>query len=141
MQAIILKSKEVSEYDRRLIVFSKEKGKLHLWAKGIRKPRAKLAGHLELFNLVDLEVAGKTIIGARVIDRFQGSDLNKLENVFFIADLIDEFVLENFADKKLFDLLVLNSKKNINFEAKFLKIMGFAGAKPKNIKQFLRAQT
>lgn len=141
MQAIILKSENVNEYDRKLTVFSYEQGKLSLSAKGARKPKAKLAGHLGLFNLCELEIAGKTIIGVRIIDDFKDlrDNLDKLENAFFIADIVDRFVFDNFKDLGLFNLIKSWPGKQ-NFEKEFLKIMGFAGARYKNIKDFLNEQ-
>ncbi|MDD4332715.1 MAG: DNA repair protein RecO [Patescibacteria group bacterium] len=60
LNAIILKREDFRENDSRVIVFSKEKGKLELVARGAKKIKSKLAGHLEPLNLVEImAVRGK----------------------------------------------------------------------------------
>jgi len=54
LSAIILKREDFRENDSRVFVFSKEKGKLELVARGTKKTKSKLAGHLEPFNLVEI---------------------------------------------------------------------------------------
>ena len=55
-KAIILKREPFWEADTRVVVYSLEKGKLHLIARGTKKISSKLAGHLEPMNFVDLMV-------------------------------------------------------------------------------------
>ncbi|MFH1792345.1 MAG: DNA repair protein RecO, partial [Patescibacteria group bacterium] len=49
-EAIILATKDYSEADRILVVYTKDFGKLSLIAKGVRKTTSKKRGHLEIFN-------------------------------------------------------------------------------------------
>src|SRR3989344_6728626 len=47
-EAIILKKRNFSESDRLLTIFTRDFGKLTVLAKGVRRPKSKKAGHVEL---------------------------------------------------------------------------------------------
>ncbi len=55
--AIILSRQPFRENDCRVVVYSRDRGKIDLVARGTKKISSKLAGHLEPFNLSDLMVA------------------------------------------------------------------------------------
>lgn len=62
MQAIILARRDFREFDQIISVYTKEKGKLELLARGVKKITSKNAAHLEPFCFVLIEVAsGKEI--------------------------------------------------------------------------------
>jgi len=62
IEAILLKKTPLAEADELIYCFSKERGKLHLRAKGIKKPAAKLAGSLQCFNWLEIYfVEGKNL--------------------------------------------------------------------------------
>ena len=48
--AIVLKKREVGETDRLYTLYTREGGKVTAIGRGVRKPKAKLAGHLETLN-------------------------------------------------------------------------------------------
>lgn len=54
--AIVLKNQPYRENDSRVILYSVDKGKLELVARGTKKIKSKLAGHLEPITLVNLMV-------------------------------------------------------------------------------------
>jgi DNA repair protein RecO (recombination protein O) len=56
-EAIVLRRRSWGEADRILTLFSPERGKFRAKAVGIRKPRSRKAGHLELFMRSMLLVA------------------------------------------------------------------------------------
>jgi DNA repair protein RecO (recombination protein O) len=56
VEGLILGRRDYGEADRVLIVLSPE-GRLDLLAKGVRKPRSRKSGHLELFTRSELLVA------------------------------------------------------------------------------------
>src|SRR3982751_6364925 len=53
-EAIILRRTNYGEADRILSLLTPERGKLSAIAKGVRKPKSKLAGGLELFAVCDV---------------------------------------------------------------------------------------
>jgi len=143
-KAIILLREDINDFDRRIIVFTKNFGKLSVISRGSRKITSKLAGYLELFTYLDLTLANQTIVGASTIKSFPGlrKDLNQLDKALIIVNLVNDFVFLDQTSKELFYLLIKTfSQEKINlkvFEKKFLNILGFSGTNPKNIKQFLQ---
>ncbi len=55
-EAIIIKKTKLGEADRILTLYTPRLGKIQAVARGVRRPRSKLAGHLELltYSLVSL---------------------------------------------------------------------------------------
>jgi len=82
--AIILSRKNYGEADRFLTVYSKNFGKLRLLAKGVRRPKSKKRGHIEVFSQlkfsaskgkgIDLITEAETIASFEVIRK----DLKKV---------------------------------------------------------------
>ena len=49
-EAIIIKKIKLGEADRILTLYTPHLGKIRAVAKGVRRPRSKMAGHLELLT-------------------------------------------------------------------------------------------
>ncbi len=58
-KAIILKRENIFEADRAYYLYTEEFGKVRAIAGSVRKIKAKLAGHLEPFNVVWVELMAK----------------------------------------------------------------------------------
>ena len=111
-EAIIIKKIKLGEADRILTLYTPHLGKIRGVAKGVRRPRSKLAGHLELLthSLVTL-ARGKnidTIIGSQTINSFLTikSDLKLTSYALYAAELTDQFTADNTEDEPLFQLLL-----------------------------------
>lgn len=140
-EAIILKRKNLNEADRLITVFSREKGKLTVLAKGIRRLNSRKKGHLEPFTLSRLEVArGKSldlITEAFTINGFPKLrlNLNRVRIAYLLLELTDKLTAENQEQVDVFNLLnealeQLNSDAAANnlileFEVKLLQSLGF----------------
>lgn len=111
--AIILRRSDFGEADRLLTVFTPDRGKLRLLAKGVRKITSRKAGHVELFMLTDMLVArGRTwdiISQAEVVEAYRNlrEDLDKTSQAYYLAELVDRFTEEHDANRPLFELLAL----------------------------------
>ena len=53
-QAIVLSRRDFGESDRLLKLFTPDYGKISAVAKGARKPKSKVGGHIELFARSDV---------------------------------------------------------------------------------------
>lgn len=119
---IILNKYNTGETDRIYTIYTKESGKIRTLAAGIRKPSAKLAGHLEPMTLSDIFIAKKRgigkITGAITVDNFSRTknDLESLEKVFYALKKMEKFSAEAEGDEKTFDLAVefLETMEEIN---------------------------
>ena len=140
-RAIILKRREQGEADRVITVFTPEKGKRALLAKGVRKSASRKAGHLEPFTQVSLLLAkGRTwdiIIQAETVYAFRGlrEDLDRAAYAYYFAELVDAFTREEDAHPEIYDLLLsgfhrLEESANMAltarwFELAMLKLSGY----------------
>jgi len=91
-QTIVLARTEYGEADRILTLLTADYGKLRLMARGVRKPKSKLAGGIELFSISDITfINGRgeigTLISARLI-RHYGNIVKKIDRVQLGYDLI-----------------------------------------------------
>ena len=70
-EAIIIKKTKLGEADRILTLFMPHLGKLHAVAKGVRRPKSKMAGHLELLTHRQVSLARgrnlETVTGTQTI--------------------------------------------------------------------------
>ena len=56
-EALVIRHTNFGEADRILTLYSREKGKIRVVAKGVRKLKSRKAGHLEPFTRVQLQLA------------------------------------------------------------------------------------
>jgi len=111
-EALIIKKIKLGEADRILTLYTPYLGKIRAVAKGVRRPRSKLAGHLELLthSLVSLARGRNldTIIGSQTINSFLPlkSDLQLSSHALYATELVDQFTAEHIENCPLFQLLL-----------------------------------
>jgi DNA repair protein RecO (recombination protein O) len=110
--AIVLRRQDFGEADRILTLYSPTLGKFRAIAKGVRRPKSRLGGHVELFTHVNVLVAqGRNldiVTQAEAMRPFHGirDDLWKAAYASYAAELIDRFTEERLENRALFTLLV-----------------------------------
>jgi len=111
-EAIIIKKVKLGEADRILTLYTPHLGKIQAVAKGVRRPRSKMSGHLELLthSLVSL-ARGKnidTVTGTQTINSFLPlkSDLRLTSYALYATELVNQFAAENLENEPLFQLLL-----------------------------------
>jgi len=144
-EAFILKKEIAEEKDNIYHFFTKDFGRLNLLAKGTRDILAKLAGHLEIPALIEINFS----LGYRprlitALEKEPYLEIKKngraLSAAFQMMALVDELTIINEIDlelfKLLFDILYFlehnfrQSPKIVDFswlyfEAQFLKLLGY----------------
>ena len=111
-EAFIIKKTKLGEADRILTLYTPYLGKIQAVAKGVRRPRSKLSGHLELLTHSQVSLArGKnldTVIGSQTINGYLPlkSDLWLISYALYVTELVNQFTADHVEDKSLFDLLV-----------------------------------
>jgi DNA repair protein RecO (recombination protein O) len=107
-EAIILSKKNYDEADRILIVYSKNFGQLRLVAKGIRKPKSRKRGHLEIFSYIKFSaVRGKfmdIITEAEAIDTFDEirHDLKKITVAYYVCEILGKLTRDGEKNDRIF---------------------------------------
>lgn len=119
-QAINLKSYNLGESDKIMVIYSRDYGLLRCVAKGVKKSSSSLGGRMQLLIANNLLLAkGRNldiICQAEVIDTFSGitDDMTKLIYSFYCIELVNNFGLENDPNcKNIYDIL-FESLKNIS---------------------------
>ncbi|MFH0914253.1 MAG: DNA repair protein RecO [Chloroflexota bacterium] len=117
-EAIIIRKTRLKEADRILTLFTPHRGKIQGVAKGVRRPRSKLTGHLELltYSLVSL-ARGRgnldTITGSQTIASFLPlkKDLRLSAYALYVIELVNQFTADRSENQPLFQLLVDTLKR------------------------------
>lgn len=91
-KALVLKRINFGEADRILTLLTSTEGRISLLAKGVRKPKSKLAGGLELFAVNDITFIDgkselKTVISTRINEHFSNIGLS-VERTMAAYDLL-----------------------------------------------------
>lgn len=143
--AINLKSYNLSECDKIMVMYSKEKGLIKGVAKGCKKPKSKLGARMDLLVANKLMLyKGKnldTICEAQSLNTFTKSrqDVNKLFHSMYISEIVNNFGVEddpcsceiyNLFYKALEKISKAKDKKEvliavIKFQLKIMQISGF----------------
>lgn len=110
LEAIVLARRDQGEADRVITVLTPE-GRRDLLARGVRKPRSRKAGHLELFARTQLLVSRVTgswdiISQAEVMEPHAGLQEDFLRGTYarYVAELALRF-FEDDADSELYSLV------------------------------------
>lgn len=140
-EALILSRNNFSEADRILVVFSKDYGKLSMLAKGVRKPKSRKRGSVEIFSHIKFSAAkGKNldlITEAEILNDFSEArkNLRKVAVAYYFVEVVNKITREDEVNIKLFEFLLENlkgliSNKNLKkqreeFVTELLIILGF----------------
>ncbi len=143
--AIVLKRRDYGEADRLLTVFTPDRGKLVLLAKGVRKTLSRKAGHVELFTLSTLLIAkGRTwdlVTQAETIEPYLPlrESLLRTSYAYYVVELLDGFTQEHDAHPPMFGLLretlgrlATSNEQALPLVARFydLRLLALAGYQP-----------
>lgn len=110
--ALVLRSRDYGEGHRMITLLTREEGKVFAVAKGVRKPKARLAAALQHFTLGEMQLArGRrfdVITQVRVLQPFYGlrASLDAVAYASYLAELFDAALAERQPQPVLFDLLV-----------------------------------
>lgn len=140
-EGIVLSKKNLGEADKILIVYTKNHGKVSLIAKGVRRPKSRKRGHIEVFNKVVFQ-AQKThsldlVTEVEVIEDFYEirKNLKKVSLAYYFCEVINKITNDSDVNPQVYDILK-NSLENLksenklknlrfNFIHKLLSILGF----------------
>lgn len=110
-KAIVLSRRDFQEADRILTVLTPEHGRISLIAKGVRRPKSKLAGGIELFTVNDITLLPskselKKLISSRM-DRNFGNIVKDISKTMLGYELLKRLnrYMEDEAGPEYFELL------------------------------------
>ena len=110
-EAIVLRTVDLGEADRILVLFTRHFGKIHVVAKGIRRATSRMAGHAEPLTHATYQLArGRELdvltgAEARALYPTLREDLPSIAAGWYCAELTDRFTVEHVPTASLFELL------------------------------------
>lgn len=110
-EGFVLGRHNFGEADRIVSIYSKDKGKNSLVAKGVRRLGSKKRGHLEVFGKIKFQaVMGKglyIITEAETIDNFKDirSSIKKISLAYYFMEVVSKSMEENEPNSDVYDLL------------------------------------
>ena len=111
-EGVVLRRRNLGEADSIFTIFSPTLGKFDGVARGVRKPRSKMRGHLEPLTRAQFALAqGRSLdvfTQAETIAAYRAvrDDLDRLTLAIYACELIDRFTADHAVQVELYDLLV-----------------------------------
>jgi len=111
--AIVLRARSYSEADQLLTLYTEKAGKLTAIVKGVKKPKSKLRGGVQVFSHTNVDLfLGKnlaTVTQAETINTFAPlrEDLFRMGCGAYLAELLDSLIPEGESDTELFSLVLM----------------------------------
>lgn len=110
-EGIILKKFDLQEQDRILTLYTRDRGKIGVLAKGVRKFGSKRSNHLDLFNLGTFQIHASSrhfyLTQCQSLENFSSlkNDLFLIAFASYAAELLEKLTAEESPSPSLFYLL------------------------------------
>ena len=140
-EGIVLARRSFGEADRILSVFSKLHGRVSLIAKGVRKPKSRKGGHLEIFSQIKFQAShGKAldiITEVETLDPFLPirKSLKKTALAYYFMEVVGRTTREGEPNRESYTIILeyLNRLKTetglknlrLDFILRLLIVLGF----------------
>ena len=108
---MVLKAEPIGEYDRRIVILSKETGKISAFAKGSRRPNSKMLAATNPFSFGVFRLyAGRSsynVVDVEISNYFEGlrEDLEGACYGMYFLEVMDYYTRENSDEKEMLKLL------------------------------------
>lgn len=143
LTGMVLSTMPVGEYDRRVVILTKEQGRISAFARGARRPNSPLVGALNPFSFGEFTVyAGRssyTVQAASISNYFEGlrEDIIGAYYGFYFLEFADYYTKEANDESEMLKLLYQTLRALLNphipdrlvrciFELKALTVNGQA---------------
>jgi DNA repair protein RecO (recombination protein O) len=140
-EGIVLARRNFSEADRLVTIFSENNGKITLIAKGVRKPKSRKRGSIEIFSRIKFS-GSKTnslpiLTEVENIQNYQiiRSDLKKTSLAYYFIEVVNKISREDEVNRELYQLLIIYLDRlekemllrqlRLEFIQEILEVMGF----------------
>lgn len=144
-EGVILKRRNFGEADRLLTIYTRDFGKVTALAKGVRRPRSKKAGHLELGSWCKVFIAkGKNIDLLTEVELKRAFGIvdfseEKSNRIYHFLEIIESVSAENQKNTQVYFLLLeflneITKAQDFNlissvFKIKLMSQLGYFSAK------------
>jgi DNA repair protein RecO (recombination protein O) len=110
-EGFVLARRNYGETDRILVVYSKDKGKVPLIAKGVRRTGSRKRGHLEIFSKIRFQATSGPGVGIMTevdtIDDFRKvrKSIKKISLAYYFVEVLGKAVHEGDANIEVYNLV------------------------------------
>lgn len=142
-EGIVIRHSDVGEADRVLVLYTPDRGKVRVVAKGVRRPGSRLAGHVEpLVHSAFLVARGRNldiVTQAQTVHAFTmlRQDLERIGWGSYLAELLDRMAPEQAENLPAFQLLLealehldLGRAPEMLARSYELHLLGYMGYRP-----------
>lgn len=144
IEGVVIKRKNFGEADRIITLFTRNKGKIKVLAKGVRRITSRRGPNIELFNQVELSIhEGRSfdvLTEASVLNTFSQirKNLDLVGLGFHVCEVVDGLCAEDQSHPKVYDLIleILNELDHGGihaFERNLLIELGFLPREHKEV--------
>lgn len=116
-KGIVISKKDIEEADRYITIFMEDYGKVSTVIKGIRKSKKRDKTAVDILSLTDFQFYKKNdsliISNFSTIKDYIGikSDIDKINIVFYIFSILNQILVENGRNRKIYEVL----EKTLNY--------------------------
>lgn len=116
LTGIVLSSMPVGDYDKRLVILTKERGKITAFARGARKPNSPYLGISEPFNFGVFSLSAGYdayhLVGADVKDYFLDvkNDIAGICYATYFCDILEYLCVDGYGDANILNLIYVTLK-------------------------------
>jgi DNA repair protein RecO (recombination protein O) len=142
-EAIILRRQDFGEADKLLTLYTPGLGKIRVLAKGVRRPKSRKGGHVELFTHSNLLIAkGKSLDIVTQADTIHSflpirRELLRTSYAYYAAELLDKFTEEGEENRPLFELFLdalfwISGAEDLSLALRYfeLHLLDYVGYRP-----------